>query len=64
MERGFCHEYEIKTLLDFIRGEMKRQKITQQAAHGSPQAARELRLATDVAAGYLITLMLWVEPSL
>ena len=32
MERGFCHEYEIKTLLDFIRGEMKRQKITQKEA--------------------------------
>lgn len=32
MERGYCHDYEINKLLDFIRGEMKRQRVTQQEA--------------------------------
>lgn len=32
MERGYCHEYEINRLLDFIRGEMKRKKVTQREA--------------------------------
>ena len=32
MERGYCHNYEINKLLDFIRGEMKRQRVTQQEA--------------------------------
>ena len=32
MKRGYCHDYEIKMLLDFIRGEMKRQKVTQKEA--------------------------------
>lgn len=34
MERGYCHEYEINMLLDFIRGEMKRQRVTQKEAAG------------------------------
>ena len=32
MQRGYCHEYEINSLLDFIRGELKRQKISQTEA--------------------------------
>lgn len=32
MERGYCHEYEINKLLDFLRGEMKRKKVTQKEA--------------------------------
>jgi transcriptional regulator with XRE-family HTH domain len=32
MSRGFCHEYEVDGLLDFIRGEMKRRKVTQNEA--------------------------------
>jgi len=32
MSRGFCQEYEIDGLLDFIRGEMKRRKVTQNEA--------------------------------
>lgn len=32
MKRGYCKEYEINSLLDFIRGELKRQKISQAEA--------------------------------
>ena len=32
VRRGYCQAFEIDSLCDFIRGEMKRKKITQQAA--------------------------------
>lgn len=32
MKRGFCNAFEVDSLCDFLRGEMKRKKITQQAA--------------------------------
>lgn len=30
--RGYCKTFEVDCLCDFLRGEMKRKKITQQAA--------------------------------
>lgn len=32
MGRGFCREYSVDSLCDFIRGEMKRQKVRQSEA--------------------------------
>ena len=32
MKRGYCKTFEVDCLCDFIRGEMKRKRITQQAA--------------------------------
>lgn len=32
VRRGYCQAFEVDSLCDFIRGEMKRKKITQQAA--------------------------------
>ena len=32
MKRGYCKEYSVDSLCDFIRGEMKRQRIRQTEA--------------------------------
>jgi len=32
VRRGYCQNFEVDSLCDFLRGEMKRKKITQQAA--------------------------------
>ena len=32
VRRGYCQAFEVDSLCDFIRGEMKRQKVTQKEA--------------------------------